>query len=285
MDACLSLSGVCKSFKAFTLRDIGFALPAGYIMGLIGPNGAGKTTTIKLILNMLERDGGHIELFGLDNVAHENTVKQQVGTVFDTSFFVDGWTLRDTEKAIAPFYDSWRHDTFADLAERFGLPGGRKIADFSRGMQMKLMLAVALSHDARLLILDEPTSGLDPVARDELLDILQDYIADGERSVLFSTHITTDLEKVADYITYIRGGELFYTGTRDDLMDAYRLIKGRGEDLTDDLRSCIFGLRETGVGFEGMVACGDIPVGGHFTVDAATLDDIVVYGNKGGKNR
>lgn len=202
-EQCLELKNVCKSFRDFTLNNISFTLPQGYIMGLVGPNGAGKTTTIQLILNMLEKDAGKILAFGKDNVVSEKEIKQDIGIVFDSIFYVDSWTVKDTEKAVSIFYDNWRHDIFNDMVKRFDLPLNKKVGELSRGMQMKLMLACAFSHDAKLLILDEPTSGLDPLTRDEFLEILQDYIRDGQRSVLFSTHITTDLERVADYITLI----------------------------------------------------------------------------------
>ena len=225
-EQCLELKNVCKSFRDFTLNNISFTLPQGYIMGLVGPNGAGKTTTIQLILNMLEKDAGKILAFGKDNVVSEKEIKQDIGIVFDSIFYVDSWTVKDTEKAVSIFYDNWRHDIFNDMVKRFDLPLNKKVGELSRGMQMKLMLACAFSHDAKLLILDEPTSGLDPLTRDEFLEILQDYIRDGQRSVLFSTHITTDLERVADYITLINRGNMIFTGSMEDLLSSYRLIKG-----------------------------------------------------------
>jgi len=212
IDNYLEIKGVSKAFPGFMLNNITFTLPKGYIMGLVGPNGAGKTTTIQLVLNMLEKDAGEILVFGKDNIKNENTVKQEVGVVFDTIFYVDSWTITDTEKAVSIFYENWNHGAYSEMIRRFDLPAGKKIRDLSRGMQMKLMLACAFSHNAKLLILDEPTSGLDPVTRDEFLEILQEYIKDGERSVLFSTHITTDLERIADYITLINRGDIFIQG-------------------------------------------------------------------------
>ena len=244
-EQCLELKNVCKRFHDFTLNNISFTLPQGYIMGLVGPNGAGKTTTIQLILNMLEKKSGEILIFGKDNVIHEKDIKQEIGVVFDSMFYVDSWTVQDTGKAISIFYDNWQHDIFNDMINRFSLPKNKRISELSRGMQMKLMLACAFSHDAKLLILDEPTSGLDPLTRDEFLEILQDYIKDGQRSVLFSTHITTDLERVADYITLINRGNMIFTGSMEGLLSSYRLIKGKPCDLTADLEKNIFGLRKT----------------------------------------
>lgn len=281
-EQCLELKGVCKSFRDFSLNHISFTLPQGYIMGLVGPNGAGKTTTIQLILNMLEKDAGKILVFGKDNVVGEKEIKQSIGVVFDSIFYVDSWTVRDAEKAVSIFYNDWRHDIFCDMVKRFNLPLNKKVGELLRGMQMKLMLACAFSHDAKLLILDEPTSGLDPLTRDEFLEILQDYIRDGQRSVLFSTHITTDLERVADYITLINRGNMIFTGSMEDLLSSYRLIKGKPCDLTPDLEKNILGLRKTAMGFEGLITAKVAVQYKHCILDAATIDDIIICIGKGG---
>ena len=285
IDNYLELKGVSKSFPGFKLGNISLSLPKGYIMGLVGPNGAGKTTTIQLILNMLEKDTGEILVFGKDNMKNENAIKQDIGVVFDSIFYVDSWTIKDTEKAVSIFYNDWSHDVFNEMVKRFDLPQGKKVGELSRGMQMKLMLACAFSHNAKLLILDEPTSGLDPVIRDEFLEILQEYIKDGERSVLFSTHITTDLERVADYITIINQGKLVYTGSMEDLMGSYRLIKGRVRDLTVELEKSIIGLRKTDMGFEGLIDAKEATKYKNCVLDTATIDDIVIRISKGGANQ
>lgn len=281
----LEVQGIRKSFPGFVLKDISFSLPKGYIMGLVGPNGAGKTTTIQLILNMLEKEHGKILVFGKDNAEGENSIKQDIGVVFDHIFYVDSWTVWDTEKAVSMFYSEWKHDVFKDMVERFDLPVNKRVGELSRGMQMKLMLACAFSHNARLLILDEPTSGLDPVVRDELLGILQDYIRDGESSVLFSTHITTDLERIADYITFINRGELFYTGSMEDLLSGYRVIKGGPKALTAELEKSIIGLRKTDMGFEGLIGSNEAAQYKDCVLDAATIDDIVINISKGGARK
>lgn len=278
----LEVKGVCKSFPGFKLNNISLSLPKGYIMGLVGPNGAGKTTTIQLILNMLEKDAGEILVLGNDNVKSENIIKQDVGVVFDSIFYVDSWTVNDTEKAISIFYEDWKHNVFSEMVKRFDLPQGKKVSELSRGMQMKLMLACAFSHNAKLLILDEPTSGLDPVTRDEFLEILQEYIKDGERSVLFSTHITADLERVADYITLINQGEMVYTGSTEDLLGSYRLIKGRPQDLTAELETRIIGLRKTNMGFAGLIGAKEAAQYKGYVLDTVTIDDIVISISKGG---
>jgi len=274
----LDVRAVSKNYGSFALRDVSFSIPKGYIMGLIGPNGAGKTTLIHLILNLLRRDSGEILVFGMDNIADDSAIKQQVGVVFDSVPYVEDWKVKDVGKAMSLFYDGWNQSRFLELAEKFRLDMGKKVKELSRGMQTKLMLACALAHEAKLLILDEPTSGMDPVARDELMDMLRQYIADGEKSVLFSTHITSDLERAADFITYIRNGQLFFTGPTDEFLDEWRLLKGGRNDLTNELREKIVGLREHHAGFDGLVKAKDFPVPPDGCVlDQASIEDIMLY--------
>ena len=175
----LEVKNLSKSFDSFQLHNISFTLPKGYIMGLIGPNGSGKTTTIKLILNMLGRNSGEIKIMGLDNIADEQKAKAELGVVFDTNYFSDDWKITEVEKSISIFYPNWNSERFAEMLQKFHIAPAKKVKELSKGMQMKLMLACAFSYDAKLLILDEPTSGLDPVSRDELLQILSEYIEDG----------------------------------------------------------------------------------------------------------
>src|SRR5665647_2441724 len=201
MNKAIEINKLCKDYGDFSLKNISFSLPVGYIMGFAGQNGAGKTTTIRLILNMTARNDGSIKIFGMDNILEEQKIKQDIAVVLDDIFFVENWKVYEVEKAVKGFYDNWSSTLYYQYVNNFKLPINKKVKDLSRGMKMKLMLAVAMSHDAKLLILDEPTSGLDPVARDELLEILSAYISDGQKSILFSTHITSDLEKIADYIT------------------------------------------------------------------------------------
>ena len=226
MNNILEVNNLSKIFKGFTVDSISFNLPAGAIMGFVGQNGAGKTTTIRLILNMLKRDNGEIKVFGLDNISDEMEIKQNSGIVFDGLFFIEMWKIKDVEDAIKKFYKLWDSKLYRQYLDKFNLPSDKKIKDLSRGMKIKLMLAAAMSHNAKLLILDEPTSGLDPVARNELLDIFKEYIYNGERSILFSTHITSDLEKAADYITLIDHGKLFYSGKTSDLINNYSMVMG-----------------------------------------------------------
>jgi ABC-2 type transport system ATP-binding protein len=282
MNNLLEVNDLSKYYPQFHLENINFSLPQGYIMGFIGPNGAGKTTTIKLILNMIRRDTGEIRINGLDNVKDEKQLKQDIGVVFDSHCLCESWNVTDTEKALSPFFEKWDSKVYQKLIAQFHLPPKKAVKEFSRGMQMRLMLACALSHDAKLLILDEPTSGLDPVVRDELLDILVDYISDGKRSILFSTHITPDLEKIADYITFIENGKMVYSGGKDELIDSFRRIMGGLHEINSEQKNKIIGYRENITGFEGLIKTSDMRFFQNSEMEPVTIDEIMVAVHKGG---
>jgi ABC-2 type transport system ATP-binding protein len=283
MTNALEVSNLRKEFRDFTLNNISFSLPTGYIMGFVGQNGAGKTTTIRCIFNMATRESGEIKIFGLDNIRDELAIKQELAAVFDEIFFVDTWRVREVEKAIRGFYSGWDSSLYSEYIKKFELSPQKQVKELSRGMKMKLMLAVAMSHNAKLLIMDEPTSGLDPVARDELLNILREYIADGENSVFFSTHITSDLERIADYITLIDHGNIFYTGTKDDLLDKFLIVKGGPNDLTSPLKEKIIGLSHASTGFSGMIQASEKRLlSKEIVIEQPTIDEILVAISKGG---
>jgi len=282
MNNALEVCGLNKSYDTFSLKDVSFKIPTGYIMGFIGPNGAGKTTTIKSILNMINHQSGKVSLFGLDSKDYAGQINEQIGIVMDSPFYVEDWTAADVEAAVSPFYSRWDGGKYADLLKRFAIDRKKKIKELSRGMKVKLMIAVALSHEARLLILDEPTSGLDPVARDELCDMLSDFVTDENRSVLFSTHITLDLEKIADYITFILDGKIVYTGTKDALLEKYVLVKGGLSEISTEQKKLIIGLREHSTGFDGMTeteSIGRLPKS--LVFEPITLEEIIICMNKG----
>lgn len=282
MSNALDVQNISKTYSDFSLDSVSFSLPAGYIMGFVGQNGAGKTTTIRCILNMAVRDGGEIKIFGLDNVCDELAVKQKLAVVFDEIFFVDTWRINEVEKAIRGFYSGWDSKLYGEYVRKFQLSPKKRVKELSRGMKMKLMLAVAMSHDAKLLILDEPTSGLDPVARDELLNILREYISDGEKSVFFSTHITSDLDRIADYITLIDHGKIFYTGTKDNLVEHFSIVKGSKNDLTDDMKKKIIGLSITSAGFTGMMQVSEMKgLPSSIVAESPSIDEILVHISKG----
>ena len=281
MNNVLEISNVTKDYKKFKIDNISFNLPKGYIMGFIGANGAGKTTTIKLILNMIKRDSGEIKVFDLDNIREEENIKEQIGVVFDECYYLEDWTINDVEKAVSMFYKNWNSSIYEKYLKEFNLARDKKVKDLSRGMRMKLMIAVAFSHEAKLLILDEPTSGLDPVARDEFLDILRDYIEDEEKSVIFSSHITSDIEKIADYITYINNGKIIFTGEKDEFLEKYCIIKGGKEDITESQKKEIIGLRMHSTGFEGLIELKKaVGFSSKVIIEKASLDEIMIYMNK-----
>ncbi len=281
MNNVLEINNITKDYKKFKIDNISFNLPKGYIMGFIGANGAGKTTTIKLILNMIKRDSGEIKVFGLDNIREEERIKEQIGVVFDECYYLEDWTLNDVEKAVSMFYKNWNSSIYEKYLKEFNLARDKKVKDLSRGMRMKLMIAVAFSHEAKLLILDEPTSGLDPVARDEFLDILRDYIEDEEKSVIFSSHITSDIEKIADYITYINNGKIIFTGEKDEFLEKYCIIKGGKEDITESQKKEIIGLRIYSTGFEGLIELKKaVGFSSKVIIEKASLDEIMIYMNK-----
>lgn len=276
------VDGLAKQYKEFTLHGIHFHLPAGYIMGMIGPNGAGKTTTIKALLDMIRPDAGTISLLGAATAADRIALRDSLGVQLDTTLYPDYWRVKQVAKSLRSFFPQWDNAYFDQLCTDMEIPLKTKYKSMSRGTQVKLQLAAALAHHPRLLILDEPTAGLDPLARDELLTRLQDFIADGQHSVLLSTHLTGDLERIADFLLYIRGGRQQFFGHVDDLLDQYVLIKGGLADLTPALRAALIGLRTHSEGFSGLLAV-DQTVGLPDTLlqESITLEELMIYFGRG----
>ncbi len=278
MEHILEVKSLNKEYDGFKLKDISFQLPYGYIMGLIGPNGAGKTTTIKLIMNLLWRTGGEVKIFGKDNIRDEVEVKSRIGFVYDNPIFYDHLTLKQMKSIIAPFYKSWDEGMFQDYIRRFELPLNKKVKTLSRGMRMKYALALALSHHAELIIMDEPTSGLDPVFRRELLEILSEVIQDEKRSILFSTHVTSDLERIADFITFIHKGEMVFSRTKDELFENYGVVKGGKELLEESNLGLFAGHRESAYGVEALtpdIQAARKNFSSNVVIEKATLEDIM----------
>jgi len=278
-DNALELRDVRKSYPGFTLKDVSFTLPCGAIGGLIGPNGAGKTTIIKLIMNLVRREAGEIRVFGLDNRASEIEVKSRIGFVYDVPGFWDDQSLDSQRRALGAFYPRWSDETFLRLAREFGLPLDKKYKALSHGAKTKFALAMALSHGADLLIMDEPTAGLDPIFRRELLQRLSSLLQDEGKSILFSTHVTSDLERVADVITFIRAGEVVFSLGRDEILDGWAVVRGDEAIIRGLNPSVVKGSRRRAFGVEALVSDGAgvrRSVGSRAVVDKVTLDDVMV---------
>lgn len=277
----LELNNVNKEFyEGFKIENLSFKLEPGYIMGFIGPNGSGKSTTIKLIMNLLKLDSGHIKVFGKDHLKEEVAIKDRIGFVYDQSYFYENLSIEEMKNIIAPFYSQWNENTFKGYLKLFKLRSGDAIKHLSKGMKTQFAIALALSHNADLIIMDEPTAGLDPVIRREVLDILYNVIQDEKKSIFFSTHITTDLEKIADYITYIKDGKLVFSKSREEVMESYALVKGGPDQLNDEIKRSLIGLRETNVGFEALTDDTDRIrniISGDILIERPTLEDIMYY--------
>lgn len=225
MENILELRKVTKEYKNFTLDQVSFALPQGMIMGFVGENGAGKTTTIKAILDVVKKTSGDIYLFGQPIDEGRTQMHEDIAVVYDDCCISGFFKIKDVERMFKSFYKNWDTAKFYELTDRFELPQNKKISTFSRGMKMKIQLAVALAHHPKLLLLDEPTSGLDPIVRDEVLDMFLEFIQDETHSILFSSHITSDIEKIADYVTFIHKGKIVFCENKDDLLSNSGLLK------------------------------------------------------------
>ena len=283
MENALEINGLCKHYDGFALQDVSFTLPRGVVMGFIGENGAGKTTTIKAVLNLIRRDAGAIKVLGLDNIAQERAVKERIGVVLEDGCFLNTLTARHVDVLMGKAYQSWQSEQFFRFMERFGIDRNKKIKDYSKGMRMKLSIATALSHHPRLLLLDEPTSGLDPVVRNELLDEFLDFIQDEGRAILLSSHITSDLEKAADYVTYLHRGRVAVQGAKDELLESYGRLACARSDLQGVDPALLVGARTGQFGCEALVRDRrafrrQYPA---LTVDPVTLEDIMVFTVRG----
>ncbi|CAM3266686.1 ABC transporter ATP-binding protein [Paenibacillus taichungensis] len=283
----IELRNLSKTYPLFKLDQITLDVKQGYITGLIGPNGAGKSTLINLITGLIRPDSGSIKTLGKEMPAQEVNVKERIGIVSDECFYYEHLTIREMKNMIAPFYKKWDEKQFNNYLEQFELSPKKKIEELSKGMKIKFSLAIALSHDAELLIMDEPTSGLDPVFRRELLDLLADVIQDETRSIIFSTHITTDLERIADYIAFIHKGKLVFNEAKDDVLERYTIVKGDMKLLDADTRRKFVGIRETAVGFEGLAenkAEAERLFGNYALLHRPSLEDLIYFTAKGEKH-
>ena len=275
----IEIEHLTKRYDGFTLDDISFCVPKGSIMGFIGQNGSGKTTTIRALLNVIKRDAGTIKLLGLDNVENEYEIKEQISAVFDELPFHEDFNAKQMNTILGSVYKEWDSKKYKEYLDRFALPEKKKIKQFSKGMKMKLQIAAALSHNAKLLIMDEATTGLDPVVRNEILDIFREYLQNEENSILMSSHITSDLEKIADCVTFIDKGRLLVSGYKDDILESHGILKCTKADYKEIAAEDIVSARITDFGAEIMVAdkalCRKKYSGA--IIDKTTLEEIMLF--------
>lgn len=273
----LEVNGLGKQYKGFSLENINFTIPAGFIMGYVGRNGAGKTTTLDLITHQVKADSGSIKINGLEYKEDPKKYKEMIGYVQDICYFPGDFNLRDIKKVLKGFYQTFDEEKYMSYVRKWQLPEKKKVKDYSKGMQVRLMFAGILARDTKLLILDEATNGLDPVVKQEILEILQEYIEDGNRSVIFSTHILSDLDQIADYIFFVHDGKKVMYDTKDEITEKYVLVKGGLEDLNEFMEKNIIGLKKTSVGFEGILESDkSIHLSKNCVVEKPMMDQIIV---------
>jgi len=274
----LRLENISKKFDNFELKDISFHLKEGFIMGLIGPNGSGKTTLIKLIVNLLQADEGKIYFQGKDILENPKEFKENIGFVYDNLYFYENLKVKDFKNIVSSFYSKFDSDKFDSCLLKFKIDKNSKIKNLSKGQNIKLMLANAISHNAKLLILDEPTSGLDPIFRKEMIEILQEELENGDKSVIISTHMIQDLSMAADYITFINNGELIFSQDKEIISESYKVIRCEKEDL-DNLQIDLINKKHTDYYSEGLFIDEENNING-LNIQKASLEDIIYYYGK-----
>jgi ABC-2 type transport system ATP-binding protein len=289
MEYTLEIKKLRKEYPEFILGDIDWNVPEGYVMGLIGPNGAGKTTTIKLIMNLIESDGGSVKVFGLDNIQNEKLIKNKIGYVGEEQYFYENQSAKWTGEFVSHFYDKWDKERYRSLLEQFDIPPKKRIKKFSKGMKVKLTLAIALSHNPELILLDEPTSGLDPIVRRDVIDFLKAFTEEKDKTVILSSHITDDIARIADYITYLVNGKIVMTESIDSLLSDWKKIHFTTESLEKSVIDTLEKVETHMFGSSGLtknypaiqkdltpgLASGDIKV------ESVGLDDILIALVKG----
>ena len=281
MTPILQIDSLCKSYEDFSLKNISFTLPQGCIMGLVGQNGAGKSTTLKAILGLVRPDSGSVKLFGQELQENEGQIKEQIGVVFDSMNLPELLRGKDVGKVLGPLYQSWDQTAFNGYLERFSLPKNKLIKDYSRGMKMKVAIAAALSHGAKLLLLDEATGGLDPIVRDEILDILLEFMQDPTHGILFSSHITGDLEKIADYVTFIHEGQVRFSQPKDELLDSYAVVKCSPQQLASIDPAALISVRSHQYGTEALVRRD--AVWADAVAERPTIEDMMLFIARGNR--
>ncbi len=274
----LEVRNLSKEYKTFLLDNISFTLARGYIMGYVGQNGAGKSTTLNLITNICKSSSGEIYVDGITCEEDESRYKESIGYIGDEFYFPDNFRIRDVRSVLRNFYKTFRTEKFDELTKRWKLDGKLAVKDFSQGMKVKLMFASVLARDTKLLVLDEATNGLDPVVRVEVLKLLQEYIADGERSVIFSTHILSDLEQIADYIYFIHEGKTVLYDAKDELLESHLLVKGERRAIYPELQRALIGIMDNAYGFEAILPSDRADLlTNEFHFEKPTIDQIVIH--------
>lgn len=275
MEYALKLENVTKKYKDFKLDNVSISMPEGCIMGFIGENGAGKSTTIKLIMDLIKRDEGIITILDKDNKNEMHSIKENIGVVMDESSFPENLNALEINKILKKVYKTWDENEFYKLLDRFSILPNKSIKDYSRGMKMKLSIAVSLSHNSKILIMDEATSGLDPIVREEILDIFLEFIQDESHSIFISSHIISDLEKICDYITFIHKGKIIFSEAKDDLLEKYGILKCSEEEFKMIDKSIVKGIRKNKFGIEALVLKNKIK--GNYLIDKAGIEDIMIF--------
>lgn len=275
----ITLKGISKDYGDFKLDDVSFSVPEGSVCGFIGQNGAGKTTTIQIILDAINRDGGEVFVFGKSMDQDAAAVREDIGVVFDEMGFHDFLTAAQINTIMKNIYKNWNQETYFDYLKRFSLPAKKACGSFSRGMRMKLQIAAALSHEAKLLIMDEPTSGLDPIVRNEMLQIFREFVVEEDHTILLSSHITGDLEKLADEVVFIDGGKIVLTGNKDELLEKHGILRCKRNEVKEIEESLIVSAEVSGLGAEILVndrkaAAKMYP---QMIVEQASLEEIMIY--------
>lgn len=275
----IEIKDLTKRYDGFTLDHVSFQVPKGSIMGFIGQNGAGKTTTINSLLNIIRKDEGEIKVFGLDNEEHETEIKNQLSAVFDELPFPEDLNAKQLGRILHGVFRTWDEHAYESFLDRFQLPSKKKFSQFSKGMKMKLQIASALSHGAKLLVMDEATTGLDPIVRNEFLDLFLEFIQEEDHSILMSSHITSDLEKVADYVTFIDGGRILISGMKDEILDRHGVIKCSKVDFGQIDPKDYISARLSDFGAEVMVADRHKAEKAYsgLVMDNTTLEEIMLY--------
>jgi ABC-2 type transport system ATP-binding protein len=289
MEHILKITKLRKEYPEFVLDDIHWNVPKGYVMGLIGPNGAGKTTTIKLVMNLIKSDGGRVEVFGLDNIQNEKQIKNRIGYVGEEQYFYEHQSAKWTGEFVSHFYDQWDRERYQSLLEQFEIPLKKRIRKFSKGMKVKLSLSIALSHNPELIMLDEPTSGLDPIIRREVIDFLKAFTEDNDKTVILSSHITDDVSRIADFITYMINGRIVMTESKDALLSDWKKVHFMPGSLDKSVVDMFESVENHMFGSSGLTkkypemqdALAPGLASGDIKVESVGLDDILIALVKG----